>query len=217
MEWCEKELWCDCFSNLVFNNSQYQDYMASNDRVMNGKGQGRKQSRSVVLCQHLSGEEEGRHDKSVGIASAAAEIWTKHLLSRDSSVGTARDWMARFELLVGARFLLLSMVSRPVLGPTRLPSNGYRGNFLGGKANGSWSWLFASIQCQVKNGGGILPLPHLSSWHSAQLIKHRDNFTLLTEYKSSVTARSTCLSCIVRYKLNFYIYYLIKSIQTSLW
>jgi hypothetical protein len=29
---------------------------------------------------------------------------------------------------------------------------------------------------KVKNGGAIPPLPRMSSWHSSQLIKHRDNF-----------------------------------------
>jgi hypothetical protein len=28
---------------------------------------------------------------------------------------------------------------------------------------------------RVKEGGGIPPLPHISSWHCAELIKHRDN------------------------------------------
>jgi hypothetical protein len=29
---------------------------------------------------------------------------------------------------------------------------------------------------EVKNGGTISPLPHMSSWHGAYLIKHMDNF-----------------------------------------
>jgi hypothetical protein len=29
---------------------------------------------------------------------------------------------------------------------------------------------------EVKNGGVIPPFPHISSWHSAQLINHRNNF-----------------------------------------
>jgi hypothetical protein len=33
---------------------------------------------------------------------------------------------------------------------------------------------------EVKNGGVILSLPYISSWHSAYLIKHRDNFTKIT-------------------------------------
>jgi hypothetical protein len=30
---------------------------------------------------------------------------------------------------------------------------------------------------EVKKGGAILPLPNMFSWHSALLIKHRENFT----------------------------------------
>jgi hypothetical protein len=30
---------------------------------------------------------------------------------------------------------------------------------------------------EVKNGGAMPPPPSMSSWHSAYLIKHRDNFT----------------------------------------
>jgi hypothetical protein len=33
---------------------------------------------------------------------------------------------------------------------------------------------------EAKNGGAIPPLPHVSSWHSIQLIKHRNNFGLPT-------------------------------------
>jgi hypothetical protein len=31
---------------------------------------------------------------------------------------------------------------------------------------------------EVKNGGAIPPLSHMSSWRDAYLIRHRDNFTL---------------------------------------
>jgi hypothetical protein len=31
---------------------------------------------------------------------------------------------------------------------------------------------------ELKNGGTSPPLPHMSTWHSALLIKHRDNFTV---------------------------------------
>jgi hypothetical protein len=33
---------------------------------------------------------------------------------------------------------------------------------------------------EVKNGGAIPPLPCMTSWHSAYLIKHRDNCIFLT-------------------------------------
>jgi hypothetical protein len=32
---------------------------------------------------------------------------------------------------------------------------------------------------QVKSGGTVDSLPHISSWHGAQLIKHRENVTFV--------------------------------------
>jgi hypothetical protein len=49
---------------------------------------------------------------------------------------------------------------------------------LGGKAPGIWSYHSPSSSVEVKNGAAILPLPDMSSWRDAWLIKHRDNFTL---------------------------------------
>jgi hypothetical protein len=37
---------------------------------------------------------------------------------------------------------------------------------------------------EMKNGGGIPPLPHTSSWGSAQLITHRDNLAFKYEPES---------------------------------
>jgi hypothetical protein len=37
-----------------------------------------------------------------------------------------------------------------------------------------------SSSAEVRNGGAKPPLPHMSSWHGAYLIKHRDNFTIYT-------------------------------------
>jgi hypothetical protein len=34
-----------------------------------------------------------------------------------------------------------------------------------------------SFSAEDKNGGVLSPLPHMSSWHSVQPIKHRNNFT----------------------------------------
>jgi hypothetical protein len=47
---------------------------------------------------------------------------------------------------------------------------------------------------KVKKIGAIPPLPHMSSWRSAYLIKHRDNFTFylllrLSEYNIEVHER----------------------------
>jgi hypothetical protein len=32
---------------------------------------------------------------------------------------------------------------------------------------------------EAKNGGAILPRPYTSSWHGAEVIKHKDNFNFI--------------------------------------
>jgi hypothetical protein len=58
---------------------------------------------------------------------------------------------------------------------------GIGGSFPGAKAGGVWSWLL-----QLVPRSSILGLythfPHTSSWQSASLVKHRDNFFLLHMY-----------------------------------
>jgi hypothetical protein len=51
---------------------------------------------------------------------------------------------------------------------------------LGRKANNS-----PLSGTEVKNGGAVPPRPHMSLWHSAQLIKHMDNFTFTLPYYNS--------------------------------
>jgi hypothetical protein len=51
---------------------------------------------------------------------------------------------------------------------------GSGGSFPGGKADHS-----PPASAEVKKGEAIHQLPHMSSWHSAKLIKHRDNFTFI--------------------------------------
>jgi hypothetical protein len=50
---------------------------------------------------------------------------------------------------------------------------GVEGPFLGSKSAGAWSWSFTEIK------DSITPLPQTSSSRGAELIKPRDNFTLL--------------------------------------
>jgi hypothetical protein len=46
---------------------------------------------------------------------------------------------------------------------------------------------------KVKNGGTIPGVPHTSTWHDAQLIKHRDNFTSTLSYTLPyITFRHLC-------------------------
>jgi hypothetical protein len=47
---------------------------------------------------------------------------------------------------------------------------------------------------KVKNGGAIPPLPHMSSWCSDELIKHRDNFAFFTRL------------CVINYQYTTYLY-----------
>jgi hypothetical protein len=62
-------------------------------------------------------------------------------------------------------------------GPPSLLSNGYRGSFPGVKRQRREADQSPPSSAEVKKGGAIHPLPHMSSWHSTYLIKHRDSFT----------------------------------------
>jgi hypothetical protein len=83
---------------------------------------------------------------------------------------------------VGAR--IFSSPRRPdwLCGPTNLLSNGYWGLFLRG-SSGRGVKLTTHLQLvpRSRRCGSIHPLPHTPSWHSAQLVKHRDNFPFTTE------------------------------------
>jgi hypothetical protein len=41
---------------------------------------------------------------------------------------------------------------------------------------------FTPSTVEVRNDGGMLPLSHMSPWHSACLIKQRDDFTFTCKY-----------------------------------
>jgi hypothetical protein len=62
-------------------------------------------------------------------------------------------------------------------GPPSLLSNGHGGPFSGGKADHS-----PPSRAEVKNGGTLPPLPHMSSGHTVKLIKHRENFTFYPQF-----------------------------------
>jgi hypothetical protein len=89
---------------------------------------------------------------------------------RDSSVGIATDCglYGRGSIRGRRNIFFSSTVSRPALGPTSLFSTGYRGRFPGGvKWPGHETDHLPPSNAEVKNGGAIPPLPHMSSWHSA--------------------------------------------------
>jgi hypothetical protein len=53
------------------------------------------------------------------------------------------------------------------------------GDFPRSKAAGVLGRRSPPSSAEVKSGGAIAPLPHMSSWHNSQLIKHR-NLTFIT-------------------------------------
>jgi hypothetical protein len=98
----------------------------------------------------------------------------------DSSVGIATGYGLDGPASIPGRgkIFLFSTTCRPALGPTQPPIQWAPGTLYprikrpGRKADHS-----PPSSAEVKNGGAIPPLPHMSSWHSVWLIKHRDNFT----------------------------------------
>jgi hypothetical protein len=80
------------------------------------------------------------------------------------------------------KILLSSTASRPVLTPTQPAIQWVPGS----KAAEAWISPLAVLtlsSAKVKKGGAIPPFPHISSLHSASLIKHRNNFTFFKLYR----------------------------------
>jgi hypothetical protein len=78
------------------------------------------------------------------------------------------------------KIFLFSTVSMPVLGPIQPPIQRLPGDFpLGAKQLECEANHILPSSAKVKNGGAVPPLLHMSSWHSAKFIKHRDNCTFL--------------------------------------
>jgi hypothetical protein len=76
----------------------------------------------------------------------------------------------------GKRFFFYSTPSRPALGPTQPPIQLVSGV----KRSGLEANHLPRSSVEIKNGGAMPPLPHTSSWRSAELFKQRDNFTFFT-------------------------------------
>jgi hypothetical protein len=96
--------------------------------------------------------------------------------SRHSSVGIAMGYRVDGAGYIpgSARFFSSSYRPDRLWDPPRFLSSGYRGWV---KRQGREFDHSPPSSAEVKNGGNIPPLSHMSSWHSAELIKHRDNFT----------------------------------------
>jgi hypothetical protein len=84
--------------------------------------------------------------------------------ANDIATGNELDGRG-FEIRVPVRLRIFFITSRPVLGPTQPPIQ----------------WVSRALSPGVKRPrsrkrGSIHPFPHTPSWHSAWLVKHRDNF-----------------------------------------
>jgi hypothetical protein len=73
---------------------------------------------------------------------------------------------------------LFSVRSRPALGPTQSPIRWLPGALSPGvKRQEREADHLPPFCVEIKNDGIKCTLSHMSSWHSAELIKHRDTFT----------------------------------------
>jgi hypothetical protein len=83
------------------------------------------------------------------------------------------------------KIFLFSAASRPTLGPTQPLSHGIK--WQGCEADHS-----PPFSVEIKEDGAVPPLPPMSSWHSAQQIKHKDIFTFtMDRHNRSIWGQST--------------------------
>jgi hypothetical protein len=75
---------------------------------------------------------------------------------------------------------------------------GTRGNFPDVKKPGHEADHSTPSSAEVKNVAAIPVLPYMSTWHSASLINHRDNFISL-EYSEVMSAELFFFQCILMY------------------
>jgi hypothetical protein len=121
----------------------------------------------------------------LGIYLLFVEIFTLYPFARslDRSVGIATgygldEW--GFGVRVPEGSTIFSSPRRPdcLRGPPKLLSNGYRGLFPRGyRDRGVKLTTHLQLVPRSRQCGSIHPRPHMSSWRSAYLVKHRDNFT----------------------------------------
>jgi hypothetical protein len=115
--------------------------------------------------------------------------------NRDSSVCTATGYGARFPAEARDTCLLHSVHTESAAHPASYPMGTVAISPLV-KRPGREADLSPLFSVDVKNGGNIHPLPHTPSWLSAQLIKHRDNFTFpyirVQVLSQAVTSRNQC-------------------------
>jgi hypothetical protein len=95
---------------------------------------------------------------------------------------------------VGSRIFSSPHHPDQLWGPPSLLYKGHRRSFLlgggGGKSQGVNLTTHLQPMLMSRKCGPIHPLTHMPSWHSAQLVKHRDNFTFYQHFTATY-----CLHC----------------------
>jgi hypothetical protein len=78
------------------------------------------------------------------------------------------------------KITFFTSASRPAVGPTQPLNQWLRGPLSPGvKRPGHEAYDSPPSSAEVKNDGTIPQIPHMSSWLSTSLMKHRDNFTVI--------------------------------------
>jgi hypothetical protein len=90
----------------------------------------------------------------------------------------AMDWTARVWLPAVQDFSLLHSIQTDCEAHPASHSMGTMGSFSGVKRKGREADPSPPSSAELKKSGAIPQLSHMSSWHNAELIKHRDNFKI---------------------------------------
>jgi hypothetical protein len=113
-----------------------------------------------------------------GLNADFLNIITDGMSKCDSSTDIATGYGSGFDSRQGQDFSLVHNVQTGS-GPTQPPGRWVpRALSQGVKRQGREADHSPPTSAEIENGGAIRSLLHTSSWSGAQLIKHKDNFTL---------------------------------------
>jgi hypothetical protein len=118
----------------------------------------------------------------------------RHQLSWDSVVSIANGYGLEDRgvgvwILIGSR--IFSMSSRQTLGPTQ-PGIQWVPGGRGYSGRGMNLTTHLQLVMTPRQFGSIPPLPHTPWWHSAWLVKHKDNFTFSLYLHQRVNREKIC-------------------------
>jgi hypothetical protein len=117
--------------------------------------------------------------------------------SLENSVGTANGYWLDDPCSIPCHTRFLSPPQRPgrLYGHPIFYPMGTWGSFSGVKRLVCVADNSPPTSAKVKNGGAIASLPHVPSWLSAELIKHRGNFTFIRFHVFSLIFPSSFFPC----------------------